>query len=282
MSNPYKQAQSLLEEVGWNSLPVIGKDICKKLDIPYIEYPIISEGIDGTSSFDSNGDRTIIVVNSAIKEFGRKNFTCAHELGHFCMDILVKEKFECTKNQINLISKNNDPIELRANKFASELLMPHDLFLNAMCGCEPRWDEIKQLASDCLTSLNATARRIMAMTEYSCAFIVSKKPGIISNFTPSRYFDRYLNMDSRKLEDGSFAFKAMQEESIPNDFRLVKVNCWISDRKISPDNEIWEWSLPLNRYGEIFTVIWDDSGQIFTNGEKIFESDLIWDPPTFH
>lgn len=282
MNNPYEQAQSLLEHLGWNSLPVIGEEICKKLDIPYFEYEIIAEGIDGTSCFDSNGERTIIVVNSAIKGFGRKNFTCAHELGHFCMDTLVKEKFECTKNQINLNSRNNDPIELRANNFASELLMPRDLFLNAMCECEPGWGEIKRLSTDCLTSLTATARRIMALTEHCCAFVVSKKPGIISNFTPSRYFDRYLNMESRDLKDGSFALKALEEESIPNDFRLVKADCWISDRKISPENQIMEWSLPLNQYGEVFTVIWDDSGKIFPSDGRTREPDLIWDLPTFH
>ncbi|AHF01980.1 50S ribosomal protein L22 [Thiomicrospira aerophila AL3] len=68
----------------------------------------------------------IIGVN-ALHHPNRKRFTIAHELGHYCLHSKVMDCFEDTvlfrKGETNLY-------ETQANKFAAELLMPKDLFLD--------------------------------------------------------------------------------------------------------------------------------------------------------
>lgn len=57
----------------------------------------------------------------------RKNFTIAHELGHYCMHQDVSDIFE---DKIFLRTSNSlDIYESQANKFAAELLMPRDIFM---------------------------------------------------------------------------------------------------------------------------------------------------------
>lgn len=56
----------------------------------------------------------------------RKNFTIAHELGHYCLHQDVSDTFE---DKIFLRSNSIDLYESQANKFAAELLMPRDIFM---------------------------------------------------------------------------------------------------------------------------------------------------------
>lgn len=76
-----------------------------------------------------------IVVNSTIDNVGRKNFTYAHEMGHyFLMHDL--STLACTKVNIEGGFSVKDPQEVEANYFASYFLMPKDYvywnFYNAM------------------------------------------------------------------------------------------------------------------------------------------------------
>ncbi len=76
-----------------------------------------------------------IVVNSTIDNVGRKNFTYAHEMGHyFLMHDL--STLACTKANLEGGFSVRDPQEVEANYFASYFLMPKDYvywnFYNAM------------------------------------------------------------------------------------------------------------------------------------------------------
>ena len=76
-----------------------------------------------------------IVVNSTIDNVGRKNFTYAHEMGHyFLMHDL--STLACTKANLEGGFSVKDPQEVEANYFASYFLMPKDYvywnFYNAM------------------------------------------------------------------------------------------------------------------------------------------------------
>lgn len=56
----------------------------------------------------------------------RKNFTIAHELGHYCLHQEIADKFE---DKIFFRSSVTDEHEHQANNFAGELLMPKEEFL---------------------------------------------------------------------------------------------------------------------------------------------------------
>lgn len=71
-----------------------------------------------------NGQK-YIMVNANIDNIGRKNFTIAHELGHYFLKHKLMENYNyCSINDISEEGQHNDPIEREANYFASCFLMP--------------------------------------------------------------------------------------------------------------------------------------------------------------
>lgn len=68
-----------------------------------------------------------IIINSNIDNEGRKNFTKAHELGHYFLD----HQLQGHDAHINEEGLNKDPIECEADYFATCLLMPEEKITNA-------------------------------------------------------------------------------------------------------------------------------------------------------
>jgi Zn-dependent peptidase ImmA (M78 family) len=94
-----------------------------------IKEGLFPNGYSNISGFItiSNGI-PILYVNSDDSQ-NRKNFTVAHELGHW---ILHKDRVESDPNlailfRIPLGTLNKDPLEKEANAFAAELLVPKEM-----------------------------------------------------------------------------------------------------------------------------------------------------------
>jgi len=72
-------AKQLLVDVNLFKAPINPIEVCQKLDIIYDEKAYT--GFDGI--FMATASKQLVGVSSNIKEQGRKNFTCAHEIGHY-------------------------------------------------------------------------------------------------------------------------------------------------------------------------------------------------------
>lgn len=85
-----------------------------------------SKNINFVGAFTkANNGQFYIMVNKNIDNIGRKNFTIAHELGHYFLNHQLKTNtFYCFENQILEDSFHQDNIENEANYFATCLLMP--------------------------------------------------------------------------------------------------------------------------------------------------------------
>lgn len=120
------------------------------------------------------GDRAIITIhNEAIAT--RQRFSLAHELGHWVSDRGVIGKL-CKREDIgaNKLSKSIDWVEVAANRFASELLMPMSMFSDASKGDEIDFDTVDKLANIFQTSKLATAFRLIDADHFPCALAYSK------------------------------------------------------------------------------------------------------------
>jgi Zn-dependent peptidase ImmA (M78 family) len=278
---PEAEAQKFLEELGISKLPVIPRDICNRLGISYFEEPL--KNIDGYLVVEPKSGNGFIGVNSSIKEPGRRNFTGAHELGHFCIDSFNQSTFYCSKETIESRSRKVPPIELRANKFAAELLMPTHIYHPLVNDRSPGWDVIKELASMSETSLLSTALRFVELTDYACALIVSENSQI-SWFQKSKMFSAYIDMNSKILSPHTYAYAASKGLIPPNEFEMVKADNWISGRGVKPHTEILEWTLPINSYGQVLTILLDEEGigGWEENGYEDDDDEIEWEPPTFH
>lgn len=79
-----------------------------------------------------NNGQTYIMVNHSIENIGRKNFTIAHELGHYFLShSLTQGRVYCLDSQIVEEGVFHDPIEQEANHFASCFLMPEEKIKSA-------------------------------------------------------------------------------------------------------------------------------------------------------
>lgn len=88
------------------------------------EFATDSKQIDAFTQYDEIGFQNYycVVLGTEKPSFVRRQFSCAHELGH----ILLHEKYE-DKSGINREDFRKQ--ESEANKFAAEFLMPKDAFL---------------------------------------------------------------------------------------------------------------------------------------------------------
>ncbi|KUO40380.1 MAG: hypothetical protein AVW05_03700 [Hadesarchaea archaeon DG-33] len=275
---PELEATKLLEELGITKLPIIPRDICLTLDIAYVEDKLKS--IDGLLLLNPSG-KSLIGVNSSIKEQGRKNFTGAHELGHLCMDSDYQDSFYCSRDDIESFKDQIQPVELRANNFAAALLMPQFIYQELVKVREPGWDTVRTLAAMSQTTLTATAMRFLDLTDYACALIVSEKR-TISWFHKSREFASYVLTGI--IPPGTIAHTVFRGSVPPDCFEVVKAETWVSGRGVKPHTEILEWTLPINSYGQVLTLLFDEEGIAgWEEDEYENNSDGVeWEPPTFH
>lgn len=278
---PQAEAAGFLEELGIETLPVLPVGICRKLGINYSEDPL--SGLDGVLILHPSTGDSHICVSSRITETGRKHFTIAHELGHYCMDGLKKTEFYCSSEVVESFRSTIDPMELRANEFAAELLMPQKIYQPLVKKLEPGWDVIKELSEKSQTSLTATARRFIDLSDYACCLIVSKDRKILW-FHKSEEFQPYVQMDSRLVSKDTIAFDIYQGCVPADNFEDVKACNWLAGKGVQAHTEILEWSLPLNSYGHVLTLLFDEEGIAGWDEEDEDDerAEVEWEPPTFH
>ena len=114
------------------------------------------------------GDRAIIAVNST-SSWARQRFSAGHELGHWVHD-RGRVSFTCDSAQINREWSANNA-ETRANRFASDLLLPLNLFVPLAQRRPPTLETTRSLSTSFETSLTATAIRLVEHGSYPCMIV---------------------------------------------------------------------------------------------------------------
>src|SRR5262249_17255718 len=155
-----------------------------------------------------------IVVRSSIKEQGRKNFTIAHELGHFILPNHDNDDVVCNPYELSDFSSQARDREREANEFAAELLMPADVVSHAIGPLDPSFDAIERIGRTCNSSLSSSAWRFCDLTGHRCAVLWSSGGRVVwerrspeFRFAISRYGVR---------EPGTFAQDCLQGRPVPN------------------------------------------------------------------
>lgn len=107
------------------------QDIIKAENIKYREVNSKNSSFVGSFTKAIN-DQKYIMINSNIENIGRKNFTIAHELGHYFLNHALKQNdFYCVDSEILEDGSNTSEIEKEANYFATCLLMPEEKIASA-------------------------------------------------------------------------------------------------------------------------------------------------------
>lgn len=240
MSKAASEAEQLLEDLGLTDLPVVPEEVCQAMSsssfpVTLEERAMSSEGFHGISMGDAHG--AAILVNANISNRHRRRFTAAHEIGHVHLHIQtnIQSQFQCTSKDISAGESSNNAYEKEANAFASSLLMPISVVSPLVQRNDLTWSLIQRIADLCDVSLEAAARRAIALSKERCCLVVHKdgdmwfpiKSRSFSAFLPLQPFPQYLD---RQPDDRSTA-------SLPNSVE----ECDFSD-----------WSFPDRATGKLF------------------------------
>lgn len=170
----YQNAAQLLEELG-----ITEPD---ELDIHAIaqhcKATIKYAALDGCAArIVGNEDRAIITIDSKSPP-ERQRFSAGHELGHWMFDRGQASMSSCEeKSFIKEWSKSNP--ETRANRYASDLLMPESMFKkSAETLRRIDFTSVRTLAQIFKMSLTATAIRLVERGPLPAMLVCSSPSGI--------------------------------------------------------------------------------------------------------
>jgi hypothetical protein len=244
-------AKSLLNKFGIKSAPVDPYRIARDMDIEVTEDDC--EGYTGMLLVVEG--EALISVKSNIREYSKKRFTVAHEMGHFSIpDHVTPEKhfFRCTDKDLNTFDRRGGK-EAEANEFAAELLMPEDIFRKIIRLKDLSYDFLQDLTSEFNTSLTATGIRFTELSgDY--VLIVSENSCIVW-FLKGDNFPFYVRGNGR-LDKESIAIEFFEGNALPKSFEIVPADAWLDDRRLKGDIEVKELSIPLTRYNQVLTFLY--------------------------
>lgn len=137
----------------------------------------LSKGVEGMlMPHPSGSGEWGIVYNETIRSPGRRNFTLAHELGHYLLHRHANPRgLKCTSRNMADWDADRNRIEAEANTFASYLLMPLDDFREQIKGRIIDIDVMTELADRYAVSLTAAILKWMTITDKRAMIVVGKE-----------------------------------------------------------------------------------------------------------
>lgn len=129
-----KDAYFLLDKLNVTQLPIDLDYILSCLDIKKEYMDIFDDKNSNYSGCISINDGHAIIKINPLDPNTRQRFTIAHEICHYLWDFPedltnLSDSEKVIKDEKFYRSNQSNPIEVRANKFASQLLMPKNMII---------------------------------------------------------------------------------------------------------------------------------------------------------
>jgi Zn-dependent peptidase ImmA (M78 family) len=127
-------ARAILRDFGVKGAPVPVERIIKARNI-VLQYAPLEEDLSGMAYIK---DGVGIIGVNALHHPNRQRFSAAHELGHHELHAQEIEKAVHIDKEYRVLLRDDvssqgiDPLEIDANAFASELLMPREFLMSAL------------------------------------------------------------------------------------------------------------------------------------------------------
>ena len=256
-------AEELITELGIESLPIDPFEIAKSRGIT-IEAKQTQDG--GVSGFLIRvGDEFCIGYATHIDNEGFRRFTVAHELGHYFLPNHPEQLFP---NGDGIHSSyggfcSSDMLELEADHFAANLLMPATLFKKVLSESRKQgFAAVEFMADKCQTSITSTAIRFATHSDDPVAVIVSSGDRIDYCFMSDALKE---GQNFTWLKKGDY----LPSNSLTSSFNKTASNVLGGQRKEgylsltewfdgAPDVEFKEDVVGLGSYGKSLTVLFTD------------------------
>lgn len=244
----YRSPESLLRELGIDA----PEDIRIEAIAQHCGATVLYEPLEGSDArIIGFNHRAFITVNSGTT-VARQRFSAAHELGHWMWD-RGRTAFACGQSQPESVSED-DP-ERRANRYATDLLLPAGMFTRRMEEQALGFANVQRLAQDFQTSVTATAIRLVELTSSPAILISSERSRRRWYFRGPRV-PRALK-PGPSVPPGSIAHRIISGETVEPGPQAVEASLWI-DPGIAR-GEVREDSISLG--GDYYlTILWWPEG----------------------
>ena len=245
-------AKAMLDEFGISGLVDV-REVAAQLKLELNEVEV--DGFDGALIRAEGVSFGAIAVRRGILEEGRKNFTIAHEIGHYVLPGHDKCDEVCLDTDVGNWSDSGKQLEREADEFAAELLIPTSYARPRFSEPPPSLQTISAVAKDCRASLSATAWRYCDLAPYACAIVWSKESRIAWS-RASGEFDFFIEW-GKYLEKGTFARALFEGNKTESDSPSpVPAGLWLDSRRLTEGAEIWEQSIFLGSYRSVLSLLW--------------------------
>jgi hypothetical protein len=244
-------ATALLSEFGISGIPDL-HDVAQRLNIKINE--VDAEGFDGALVRAEGLACGAIAVRQSIREIGRKNFTIAHEIGHYILPGHDTCAAVCAPSDIGNWSDTTQEREHQADEFAAELLLPASYAQSIFKSTSPSLDVIQKVAEASAASLSATAWRYCDLISERCAVVWSRQRRV-SWYKPSAEFGFFLKR-GKVIEKGTQAFECFSGTRTHTKPEPVAADLWLDERVVREDSSLWEHSIGLPFYDSVLSLLW--------------------------
>lgn len=202
--------------------------------------------------------RSIVSLNSEIEFSQKKRFVLAHELGHIILHGGREATF--SDDYSTLEAYKHGIQEKEANDFATELLMPTDLFQKACFKQKFGAELIRNLSERFNTSLTSIVYRYIDLGSHPiCAFYSKdrkiqywKKSGQFKYWIPDR---NKLNVPGDSVAE-EFYSKARIYTKKDSD-QIIAKSTWFELREYDTDTSMFEFCIITKRYNTVLSVVWE-------------------------
>ena len=210
--------------------------------------------------------RSIIKINSNISYEGRRRFAIAHELGHFELhkDYPIHNDSKSLDWFDDALKKlKTGKQEFEANEFATELLMPKEVFLK-----EARYKPfspqlLRDLADRFQTSITSVAYRYRECNLHPiCLFFTND--GAVKYWKKSDDFKLWIP-DCNKLPPPE---DSVAMEYVENNYQQIYKrheakqdiykSTWFDVKDSQEDTPFYEYCIATTKYKNILSVVWED------------------------
>ncbi len=270
--SPAAKAWGILRDLRIQDFPINPRQIAAELGIVVWEREL-PETCDGWLM--QVGSAYGILINARIRSEARRNFTIAHEIGHYLLErdtvrscslderlnVLVAAQ-ECDTEEGRLQKQAYLLSEQRANRFAVELLMPSPIFLADLCSLQQfGLPAITKLASQYGTSLTSTAIHYTRLSDLICAIVFSEA-GVIRYFAYSNGFRKNENcylVSGQRLHPEALASQFSHGSRVSDIMDDVPLNYWCQPKNLrlneATDYSIIEHSRRIPRTNQVITFL---------------------------
>jgi Zn-dependent peptidase ImmA (M78 family) len=214
----------------------------------------LGEGESGYTLTRRDGSSFIIV--NEIERRERQRFSICHEVAHIVLGLKSDHKEMPAWSYAK-----RDENEIACDIFASELLMPYDVFKRDVDEQEPSFELVERLRAKYVVSFAACASRVAAVTEYPCAFVIMNSMVVryASRSKALRDLNAWIDLKS-PIPPGSVARQLVMDAERSGEDPGISQDVWFRDWPKGYD--LTELAKHYPDYDETFALLWfeQDSG----------------------